>query len=594
MATKSETGPMLAVTAKRNPKVRPAEEQVPTRLSAALFRLKVWLLRIVRAAKNLDGGPATLACGITETFQCVAAQSTTLLRSDPRREEHAMQNGKIENLRVAARMLDRTLIPAGEVFSFWRQLGPPSRRRGFVPGRMLQQGCIVPATGGGLCQLSNALFDVALNAGCEIVERHAHSRIVQGSATEHGRDATVAWNYVDLRFRSTRPLLLRVQLTTDELMVSLRSADDGRPPVASSRRGPARETAVQTCGTCNETNCFRHELAGEPIRSRTAFLLNEAWPEFACCVGVSRTCRDSLHIPLDGARWGINRHRWDTSGFEDVTTATFCTLKNSITARRLAAQGAERRRAEMHAAEAIARHYARKLRLDTSALCVAQSLLPFLWRDGHLGGRRFRVLMTALPMRELQRRLDDAARAFPDRATLSDFRAPADLLELEAEALSAADAVITPHSEIAAMFPNRAVKLEWQGPEARSSSHERFARRIAFPGPTVARKGCYELRAAARALDLEIAPLGNELEGKDFWSDTRIVELDRGNWLNSISLVVQPAIVEQAPRRLLTALAAGIPVIATPACGLDPQPGLTLVPPCDSKALAAAIRKHFD
>jgi VanW like protein/glycosyl transferase family 1 len=585
---------MLAATEKRYPETRLAEERVPTRLSAALFRFKVWLFRIARTFKNVRGGPAKLASGVTETFLYVAARSTTRLRSDLRRQEHAMQNGKIENLRVAARRLDRTLIPAGEVFSFWRQLGPPSRRRGFVSGRMLQQGCIVPATGGGLCQLSNALFDVALNAGCEIVERHAHSRVVQGSATEQGRDATVAWNYVDLRFQTARPLLLRVQLTADELVVSLRSTNDARPPVSLSHKEPAREIAVQTCGTCNETNCFRHEQVSETAHGRAAFLMNEAWPEFAAYLGILKTSRDSLYIPLDGARWRIGRHSWSTSGFGDVTTATACTLKNSIAVRRLADQGAERRRAELRAAEAIARSYARRMKLDASTLYVTQSLLPFLWRAGCLGGRRFRVLMTALPMRELQRRLDDAARAFPDRATLSDFRAPADLLELEAEALSAADAVITPHSEIAAMFPNRAVKLEWQGPEARSSSHERFARRIAFPGPTVARKGCYELRAAARALDLEIAPLGNELEGKDFWSDTRIVELDRGNWLNGISLVVQPAIVEQAPRRLLTALAARIPVIATPACGLDPQPGLTLVPPCDSNALAAAISKHLN
>jgi hypothetical protein len=36
-------------------------------------------------------------------------------------------------------------------------------------------------------------------------------------------------------------------------------------------------------------------------------------------------------------------------------------------------------------------------------------------------------------------------------------------------------------------------------------------------------------------------------------------------------------------------LAAGVPVIATPACGLAPQPGLTLVPIGDVEALAAAM-----
>ena len=41
--------------------------------------------------------------------------------------------------------------------------------------------------------------------------------------------------------------------------------------------------------------------------------------------------------------------------------------------------------------------------------------------------------------------------------------------------------------------------------------------------------------------------------------------------------------------RVLEALSAGVPVIATAACGLAPQPGLTLVPMDDVDALTAAM-----
>src|SRR6202011_3999459 len=102
--------------------------------------------------------------------------------------------------------------PSGAVFSFWKQIGRASRRRGYVTGRMLQQGCLVPATGGGLCQLSNALYQAALTSNCQITERHAHSRVVPGSAAASGRDATVAWNCVDLRFRVREPLLIEAHL----------------------------------------------------------------------------------------------------------------------------------------------------------------------------------------------------------------------------------------------------------------------------------------------------------------------------------------------------------------------------------------------
>ncbi|MGD0190958.1 MAG: VanW family protein [Rhizomicrobium sp.] len=505
-----------------------------------------------------------------------------------------MQQGKVENLRVAARRLDGTLLTPGAVFGFWKQLGRPARRRGFVSGRMLQQGCIVPAAGGGLCQLSNALYDVALNAGCEIIERHAHSRKIPGSAAETGRDATVAWNYVDLRFRSPQPLLLRVRLTADELFVELRAKTgvEGHAYRDTSRREV--EGFGETCATCNEVSCFRHERSSRRSEDRTAFLVNEAWPEFSQFIVGRARSRAALFIPVDGRRFGLKRYDWETRGFTTVVTATTTTLRNSLAMRRMAEQGAARRAAELNSAERLAREFARNLKPDVMEVCVAQSLLPWLWRDGHLGGRRFRVLMTALPIHELQRRLDSAALLRPESGTLSDFRAPSDLAELECDALAAAEQLITPHAEIAKLFGDRAVKLAWRNPPpAAPASMPCAARRIAFAGPTAARKGCYEVRDAARALDLDVVLSGSELEGDDFWHGIRTTRVESPDWLHAVAAVVQPAIVEQAPRRLLQALAAGVPVIATEACGLDPRPGLTIIPACDSEALIAALRAQL-
>src|SRR5204863_8927159 len=128
-------------------------------------------------------------------FSVSIGVSQTPLWSDVRPEERTYQLGKVQNLRRAAAALDGVVVPAGAIFGFWTQTGRASRRRGFVTGRMLQQGCLVPAAGGGLCQLSNALYDAALQAECEVVERHTHSRAVAGSAAAAGSDATVAWKY---------------------------------------------------------------------------------------------------------------------------------------------------------------------------------------------------------------------------------------------------------------------------------------------------------------------------------------------------------------------------------------------------------------
>jgi VanW like protein len=212
----------------------------------------------LRRCEKMHDGPYSL----------VAGESRSKLWSDDRSAEAYFQEGKVQNLRVAVRQLDCALLLPGQVFSFWVQIGRATEERGFVTGRMLQQGCMIPAVGGGLCQLSNALYDAALQSGCEIVERHAHSRVVPGSAAAAGRDATVAWNYVDLRFRSQVPLLIRARVTEDELVVSFCAFPGTVVPnknmaaagehATDSEADRARELA-STCATCAEARCFRHE-----------------------------------------------------------------------------------------------------------------------------------------------------------------------------------------------------------------------------------------------------------------------------------------------------------------------------------------------
>jgi len=382
---------------------------VPTRASQAVFRAKALVHQIARGIRNRGAGLRRFQKFDGSGLSFVVAQSRTALWSDERLAERAHQLGKVQNLRRAAAALDGILVPAGEVFSFWKQVGRASRRRGFVVGRMLQQGCVVPAVGGGLCQLSNALYETALQAGCEIVERHPHSRVVAGSSAANGRDATVAWNYVDLRFRPRHGLRIAARVTRDDLVIEFHGHPDTAAGVAPALPGAVehRQTA-NSCTTCGEIACFRHERArpGSGVAAPAAYLVDENWPEFREFIGARRQPRDVLGLPLDGGRWRLPRYRWDTSGFVRVETATFRAFRRALAMRRLPAQGAIRRQAELQAAEAIARRLSRLLMPEIETVWIAQSLLPFLWRDGNLGGREVRVLMTRLPMHVLQARLD--------------------------------------------------------------------------------------------------------------------------------------------------------------------------------------------
>lgn len=570
---------------------RAPERVLPTRLEAFLFTLKVHAFRLKRAGENGACPVARLPRRAAGEADIEIARSRTALWSDSRVAERTMQRGKVHNLRMAARALDGTSIAPGALFSFWRQVGPPTRARGYVAGRMLQEGCLVSSPGGGLCQLSNALYDVALQAGCEIVERHAHSRLVPGSAAWRARDATVAWNYVDLRFRSLAPLHLKVTLDEEFLTVSLWGATTTgfcAPAVTDLAKDESRQTA-RDCATCGEDTCFRHRDGAGEDPGVTAFLVDEHWREFDDVIASARKDGDILCLPIDGRRWRKPNYAWTTGGLRTVT-APAETLQRALASRRLAAQGAARQLQLQTDADRLAARFARCLGPDVTEIYVTQAFLPWLWRNGHLGGRRFHVLMTRLPLAVLHARLDAAACAHPARGTLADFRADPGRVVAEADALAAARTILAPHREIAALFGSRSRVLDWHCPPAEIHNAVPRRRVIAFPGPAVARKGAYELREAVRGMhDVEIAVLGRTLEGTDFWDGLPVRAASGADWLAGVGVVVQPALVEDRPRRLLQALRAGIPVIATPACGLPPQDGLTLIAPGDAGALRRAI-----
>jgi vancomycin resistance protein YoaR len=139
--------------------------------------------------------------------------------SDPREQE--LELGKIQNLRIAAAAIDGIVLEPGEVFSFWAAAGRPSGGKGYVLGRELRQGCMIPSIGGGICQLTNALSRVAHEAAMEIVERHSHTVHPPGFFIDGSTDATVFWNYIDFRFRSSVPVRIGASLTETTLVVRL-------------------------------------------------------------------------------------------------------------------------------------------------------------------------------------------------------------------------------------------------------------------------------------------------------------------------------------------------------------------------------------
>lgn len=576
------------------------ENNIHTRISALVFRLKVSLLQMRRGVSNLlDGQIRRVSFAENLADKPIIAESKTPLWTETRAEEQFLLAGKVHNLRLAIQRLNGLEVPAGETFSFWKCVGQANRRRGYVAGRELREGCLVPSVGGGLCQLSNALYDAALKAGFEIVERHAHSQIVAGSLAEQGRDATVFWNYIDLRFKSPAAFRIEARLGKDHLRVKFKSENKKRIPVQISRNGTSansesKTSNPQSCATCGVESCFRSLKADANLDfGRAAFLVDEFSPEFDKYIQKTKGEKDYLFLPLDGRRFKKANYAWTLGGFAKTRQSFSVAVERSYKSRKLAAQGAARQTNLLAMSEKLAINYANNLRYDQTRIVVSQNLLPFLWRAGILGGRTFDVLMNALPMKNLQERLDFAASLQPESKTLSDFRADAKLIEAEFEALENAERVITAHTEIAALFGERAMLLDWKMPrveEFTKRKNEKFT--LTFPASTVGRKGCYELREAIRDLNVKLIVLGAELEAGDFWRD---VDYEKGgdDWLEKSDLVVLPAFVEHKPRRLLRAAANRIPVIASNDCGVKNVAGVINVEAGNVEQLRSEIKNRL-
>ena len=164
-------------------------------------------------------------------FTCKKHQS--LLRRKLGNSDPQLQENKIANLKIACPTIDRIVIKPGETFSFWHQLGEATAEKGYVEGMQLSRGEVVRGVGGGLCQLANLLYWMALHTPLEIAERHHHSFDPfpdENRVLPFGSGAGVFYNYIDLRFFNPTDLNFQIRLwVTDEHLKGAIFADREPP-----------------------------------------------------------------------------------------------------------------------------------------------------------------------------------------------------------------------------------------------------------------------------------------------------------------------------------------------------------------------------
>ncbi|MEM7575648.1 MAG: VanW family protein [Bacteroidota bacterium] len=150
--------------------------------------------------------------------QAIPVWPQRLELQQPVRQSTHFEN-KQHNIRLGFSRIGQVVIQPGQLFSFWKIVGPPTAQNGFRKGRNLLNGQLTVDYGGGLCQLSGMIYYLALQAGFDILERYNHSLDIYTDETRFaplGSDATVVYGYKDLRFMNTTSCAVRFSFKLDE------------------------------------------------------------------------------------------------------------------------------------------------------------------------------------------------------------------------------------------------------------------------------------------------------------------------------------------------------------------------------------------
>lgn len=136
---------------------------------------------------------------------------------------------RYQNIEIASKHVNNTLVHSGEIFSFNQSVGLRLPEYGYKEAPVLIDGKLLLDWGGGVCQVSTTLYNVALLADMEIEERTAHFK--PPSYVPLGRDAAVADNLLDFKFKNISPynIYITSEVSNNQITVSIFSKNNSNP-----------------------------------------------------------------------------------------------------------------------------------------------------------------------------------------------------------------------------------------------------------------------------------------------------------------------------------------------------------------------------
>ena len=197
------------------------------------------------------------------------------------------------NLAVGAGKINGRVLMPGEVISGYECLQPFTLENGYKTAAAYENGQVVDSIGGGVCQIATTLYDAALQAEMEIVQRQNHSMIV--GYVKPSMDAAIAGTYKDIKIKNnystpvyiegytsgkkltftlygkeTRPSDRQVEYVSE----TVGTTDPGEPQlITDNSLAPGARVKVQSAHTGYKSRLWKVVTVGGVEQERT--LLNE-------------------------------------------------------------------------------------------------------------------------------------------------------------------------------------------------------------------------------------------------------------------------------------------------------------------------------
>lgn len=150
----------------------------------------------------------------TEPMETELYSFSTPIKSDDK--------NRLTNIKITCSRINETVVKSNTEFSFCDIVGQPNSDDGYKPADAFgKDNKIIKAIGGGNCQVSTTIYNAALGVnGLDITERHEHDRDV--AYIEDGKDATVAYDYLDLKFKNTNNFDIKLYSFVDDDKVTVK------------------------------------------------------------------------------------------------------------------------------------------------------------------------------------------------------------------------------------------------------------------------------------------------------------------------------------------------------------------------------------